>query len=80
MKLGPGEIKCDQCKEAREKRMYDLMKNRWKIKYDIWCDKCKGTGKLDWIENVVGKKYTCELWFAPTAGYRRGTINATKTR
>lgn len=41
--LNDGEIYCDLCKQNG--RYVNEM-----------CPKCKGTGKLDWVENVVGKK------------------------
>ena len=48
MNLKPGEIICPKC-EANH--------IVGKGKLTIWgCEKCKGTGKLDWIEAVVGKK------------------------
>jgi len=30
------------------------------------CTKCKGTGTLDWIENIVGKKTPDLVWDSPT--------------
>jgi len=55
LKLELGEVICDQCNgetfvrytEQRGKGFYPMKKT---------CDKCNGTGKLDWIENVVGKE------------------------
>jgi len=48
MNLKPGEIICPKC-EANH--------IVGKGKLTIWgCDKCKGYGKVDWIEAVVGKK------------------------
>ncbi len=59
MKLKKGEILCDKCYGAgcvskKKHTMVDLdhIEYDWSYK----CDKCKGTGKLDWVENVVGKK------------------------
>jgi len=54
MKLGPGEIKCYQCKGTG----YELEINDYPYGYRIHppCSKCNGDGKLDWIENIVGKK------------------------
>ncbi len=56
MKLKPGEIECDKCKESR--RLYDIQRKEkpWIGEYNIWCPKCHGWGKLDWVEAVVGKK------------------------
>ena len=56
MKLEPGDIVCDQCKGIGHP-------NNNKIDYNSSyyfnsphvCDKCNGTGKLDWIEAIVGK-------------------------
>ncbi len=40
MNLEPGEYKCDKCNGD-----------------GVWyCIHCRGTGKLDWIENIVGKQ------------------------
>lgn len=36
------------------------------------CPKCQGNGKLDWIENIVGKKFY-ESWFHGQPEY--GTRN-----
>jgi hypothetical protein len=36
---------------------------------DVTCPKCKGTGKLDWVENVVGKKDPSSLTF--TTNYNK---------
>ncbi len=37
--LKDGEVVCDRCGGN----------NGW------WCPKCFGSGKLDWVENIVGK-------------------------
>jgi hypothetical protein len=50
MNIEPGETKCP---EFVETSMYGP-KSQSGIKYK--CPKCQGTGKLDWIEMVVGKK------------------------
>ena len=39
---GSGKVSDDPCKCGRSKFKE--------------CEKCKGHGKLDWIENIVGKK------------------------
>jgi hypothetical protein len=50
--LNPGEVICDECEGGRFR--YDL--DNYDIgKYNT-CPKCHGIGKLDWVENVVGKK------------------------
>jgi len=73
MKLGPGEIKCEECKGTG----YDLeiQKREYIIEYykkHCKCSKCQGEGKLDWIENVVGKKTPNPImsgvtWLPPSA-------------
>ena len=45
MQLNPGEVKCNECNGIGT-TLHDP--------YSI-CNKCHGTGKLDWIENIVGK-------------------------
>ena len=39
----------------------EIFKVKEYIKY-ITCEKCHGTGKLDWIENLVGKKQGIIIW------------------
>jgi DnaJ-class molecular chaperone len=58
-KLKKGEIICDKCDGSGciPKKQWTMVDYKH-ISYD-WsykCDKCKGEGKLDWVENVVGKK------------------------
>ncbi|MCF8019848.1 MAG: hypothetical protein K9L62_10610 [Vallitaleaceae bacterium] len=48
--LKPGECECDQCHGT------GLHVKFYNGGDDIWCDKCLGYGKLDWIEMVVGKR------------------------
>jgi hypothetical protein len=53
--LGPGDVECVQCHGTGEP-------NNNKVDNDnVWwapnvCSNCNGEGKLDWIENVTGKK------------------------
>ena len=50
-KLTLGEVKCKKCKGK------GLVKvNALKNKLECMCPKCFGTGKLDWIEVVIGKR------------------------
>jgi hypothetical protein len=44
MELKPGEVICDECLGTGESIAHHS------------CPKCWGNGKLDWIENVVGKR------------------------
>lgn len=59
MELNEGEIKCPEC--YGNKKITDP-----KLSYIYWitCPKCKGKGKLDWIENIVGKKEEFRLDFS----------------
>lgn len=57
MKLEKWEEKCDQCNG----KGWILAKNDpnsylWIEDEKIICPKCEGTGKLDFIEKIVGKK------------------------
>lgn len=52
LNLEEGEIICDKCNG----RGVNPIKN--KFEFPIPCNKCQGLGKLDWIENIVGKKST----------------------
>ncbi len=49
-----GEIECDNC-EGRGQFFYPAKSITGSSHYSK-CSKCKGTGKLDWVENIVGKK------------------------
>lgn len=52
MKLNPGEVKCNECNGSGEIVIdEDLSCYTFYI-----CSKCNGDGKLDWLENIVGKK------------------------
>lgn len=44
MELKESEIICDKCKGSGNSISHHL------------CSKCWGDGKMDWIENIVGKK------------------------
>ncbi len=59
VKLGPGEYYCKYCKGTGEEPAPQHMN----YQTYVWeCDHCNGTGKIDWIENVVGvnREYTEE--------------------
>jgi DnaJ-class molecular chaperone len=69
MKLKPGEYKCDRCNGTGEIEL--INPDSFIGVYYEWCPKCKGEGKLDWIENVVGKKPKNDIfngvtWMAPS--------------
>lgn len=50
--MNPGDVICDQCNSTGSP---DNNKNEVVINI-FGCEKCDGYGKLDWIENVVGKR------------------------
>ncbi len=53
-KLKDGEIICDECNGAgkiTDRRFVNLESDP----YVKRCPKCHGDGKLDWVENIVGK-------------------------
>lgn len=57
MKLNPGEVICDQCKGTGHPNNNKIDYNsRFYFVPPTVCDKCNGVGKLDWIENIVGKQ------------------------
>ncbi len=71
MKLELGEIKCDKCKGKKNinRGVYGI----------VPCSKCKGVGKLDWIENIVGKKepnliMSGVTWLPPSAVKPKNSI------
>lgn len=71
-KLKPGEVKCEKCKGTG----YNLKAPDNNIpRYQKLppCPKCHGSGKLDWIENVVGKKPKNDIFNGVTWMARSGT-------
>jgi len=61
MDLKDGEVICPECEGN-----YIVGKG----KSVVWgCDKCKGYGKLDWIENIVGKKEDMYTPYKPKLSY-----------
>lgn len=60
MQLRPGEVECKKCKgtgvtNPHAKKGMALMGYK--------CLNCDGSGKLDWIENVTGKKFNSHDMF-----------------
>lgn len=53
MKLKKDEIKCDEC-DGTGSILGEPNLNR--RQYYTTCEKCRGEGKLDWIETITGKK------------------------
>ncbi|MCK5613597.1 hypothetical protein KAR91_67635 [Candidatus Pacearchaeota archaeon] len=44
-KLEEGEMVCNQCEGSGKSWIYTTL-----------CSKCQGHGKVDWVENIVGRK------------------------
>jgi len=57
MNLDKGEIICHKCEgNGYSEDFMSIHKGADLIKIYKRCPKCKGYGKLDWIEAIVGKK------------------------
>lgn len=66
MELKPGEVKCDKCNGTGIINNSTYIVKLPGVNYTstissesligVKCKRCKGEGKMDWIENVVGKK------------------------
>lgn len=57
IELGPGDVLCNECDGSG----YTIVENENKTnavfeQLNIICPKCYGRGKLDWIENIVGRQ------------------------
>ena len=53
MELKKEEVVCPECHGTGNRAKWDQIPD---YKCYLKCDKCDGTGKMDWIEAVVGKK------------------------
>lgn len=50
------EFVCDKCKGERKIReLRNITPNITSERF-VFCPKCLGAGKLNWVENVVGKR------------------------
>jgi len=57
MKLEEGEGICDQCIGTGYELNIPIERyNAGYYNKHYKCSKCQGEGKLDWVENIVGKK------------------------
>ena len=65
--LNEGEIFCDKCNGTGYKKDAILSN----LNFDIYCNKCLGEGKLDWIENIVGKKSNSNTVFVSPGVYTK---------
>jgi len=63
MKLEQGEIICDECNGSGGYRQKPI--NSFLV-----CKKCLGSGKLNWVENIFGKRENFLIW-CPPAGFKR---------
>jgi DnaJ-class molecular chaperone len=69
MEFKPGEVICNECNGT------GLKTDR--TTYYQKCSKCYGTGKLDWIENIVGKQ---NKYVTMSDNFEGDGIYATKSR
>jgi len=58
--LEPGDVICGQCNGTGKPNNNEIDYQQRYVTYSWVCDKCNGLGKLDWIENVVGKTLTAD--------------------
>ena len=60
LKLKEGEVRCDECLGLGVKCYVEVDSDELGdiIHIQDWskCKKCLGDGKLDWVENMIGKK------------------------
>jgi len=58
--IGEPKYNCPRCKGKGRytKHDFDIVGFSGYIswKAEVFCEKCNGTGHLDWVEKVVGKK------------------------
>jgi len=60
-----GEVICDEC-DGKGEVQYQIDECQ---STEVRCPKCFGDGKLDWVENAMGKKKESEpIFFASVAG------------
>jgi len=52
LKLNDGEIYCNRCNGSGDDPDFTGEKNGFVMD----CSKCRGTGKVNWIENIFGKQ------------------------
>jgi hypothetical protein len=55
LKLEAGEIICDKC-DGKTFIQYTEKRGNGFYPMKMVCPKCKGHGKLDWVENITGTK------------------------
>ena len=65
IKLEEGEIICSKCNGSGESYTDPIYVEYFGNKS---CKKCKGKGKLDWIEVIVGKKHIVPIPFSIRTG------------
>ena len=53
-----GEMICDKCNGSGS---CNTKYSQETSPYYVRCPKCKGRGKVDWVENIIGKKSKCNI-------------------
>jgi len=66
MKLKEGEVICDECMGSGNQAKWDRIPD---YRCYLPCEKCNSTGKLDWIENITGKKKQDRIKFRVLQGF-----------
>ena len=54
--LEENEYICDKCGGTGRVNNFNPYHPYYSHRRKVFCPMCQGTGKLDWIENIVGKK------------------------
>lgn len=67
MTLESGYVVCDKCGGSG----YVPVNLVDEYQHQRSCSKCRGTGKLDWVENIIGKRSSFHN--APTATFMMNT-------
>jgi len=77
--LNEGEMVCNKCDgygSPSTIKTKGFFKKQIRVFQDAHCSKCWGSGKVDWIENIVGKKqtqFTTDSTSGMTSMYMDGT-------
>ena len=64
MKLQNGESKCDRCNGKKTISAKDAGHFIFREGQKVICPRCQGTGKLDWVEKICGKRIDEKLSYS----------------
>jgi len=79
IKLEDGEIICSQCHGTGKPNNNKINYKDPFLRVPKDCDKCYGSGKLDWIENIVGKEKPISYDYRMFYNYYRDFHNKTNS-